>query len=360
MKEEGTAGSRKRRRTILETSSAPATPAPDTRKRIVVKWTLAEDKAIITLLSRGRTIQQIQQDPLFLEASPTPRTVGAIKQQLRRAAKGKASRELQHFVKSLQSQALAPSEEEKGAGVTEEEGALTPSEAEVDDIEAEIENMRANQGEGSSVARSLPFLRRNVMKSKATGSQPIIQGAELKEKTRIEQKQKNPKEQGGKYTSEMTPEERAKKDAEISRALDDIEAEIENVGIEQGEGSPVARSLPFLLHLAREVTRKKKAIGPWPIIKAADFSSDLRKKKKNMRRKQNPEEQGGWKIKVSELTPKKRKKLEEAALARGPGLKGKVSLALQLWPHIFNLRLTSLSVFLSLSLRALDATDAAG
>jgi len=123
----------------------------------------------------------------------------------------------------------------------------------------------------------------------------------------------------------MAPEERAKKDAEISRALDDIQAEIDNAGVNPGEGSSMARSLPFLLHLAREVTRKKKAIVLWPTITAADFSSENRKKKKKKRRKQNPEEQGGnYKMLViSEMTPEERAKKEAEALARGPGLKGK-------------------------------------
>jgi len=178
MMEEGTVGTRKRPRGTW------------------VKWTLAEDKAIITLHSRGSTFQQIQQDPLFLEASPTSRTAGAIKEHLRMAGKGKGGRELQLYAKSLQeqSQALAPSEEEKGAGVTDEEDALAPSEDKINDIE----NAGIKQGEGSSVARSLPFLRRNVMKSKAIGPWPIVQGKETKKKKMgTKQKKKERKEQGG-------------------------------------------------------------------------------------------------------------------------------------------------------------------
>lgn len=103
-----------------------------TRKRrgTCVKWILAEEKAIITLHSRGSTFQEIQQDPLFLEASPAGRTANAIEQHLYWAAKGKGGHELQLYAKGLQgqSQALAPSEEGKELEVTEEEGELAPSE----------------------------------------------------------------------------------------------------------------------------------------------------------------------------------------------------------------------------------------
>jgi len=192
MKEEGTAGSRKRPRGTW------------------VNWTLAEEKAIIKLHSRGSTFQEIQQDPLFLEASPAGRTAKAIEQHLYWAAKGKGGHELQLYAKSLQSQALAPSEEEKGAEVTDEEGELAPS-------EAEIENAGVNQGEGSSVVPSLPLLRRNVRRK----SKAIVEKEKKKtSKCAVKQKKKKQKGQGRvkmfgkKNISDLTTGERKKLEEE--------------------------------------------------------------------------------------------------------------------------------------------------
>ena len=194
MKEEGTVGTRKRPRGTW------------------VKWTLAEEKAIIKLHSRGSTFQEIQQDPLFLEASPAGRTAKAIEQHLYWAAKGKGGHELQLYAKSLQSQALAPSEEEKGAEVTDEEGELAPS-------EAEIENAGVNQGEGSSVVPSLPLLRRNVRRK----SKAIVEKEKKKtSKCAVKQKKKKKKQKGQgrvkmfgkKNISDLTTGERKKLEEE--------------------------------------------------------------------------------------------------------------------------------------------------
>jgi len=69
----------------------------------------------------------------------------------------------------------------------------------------------------------------------------------------------------------------------------------------------VARSLPLL---RKNVRRKSKAI-----------VEKNKKKTSKCAVKQKKKVRGGGKFKISELTPGERKKLEEQALARGPGLR---------------------------------------